>query len=164
MEDEVGFIYVFPETKLQFEYELKKYNLRFEKLKSVDGMIYFQPDDSVKNNISVDNVHHLTFIQSERDEYLQYGTWFTEEGDEVNIKDEIAVITNSDYVMHAFLEKNALANLSADSFNSYDMGIRPGIKLINESGQIDFGIITNNNGKMSKETIEFVTFIKNLLL
>ena len=165
MEDEIGFVYVFPDTRLQFEYELKKYNLEFEKLRSVNGMIYFQPDEHWnKEQIPTDIIHSMKYIQSEHDEYLRYGSWITENGEEVNIKDDIGVITNSDYVMHAFLEKNALANLSADSFNSYDMGIRPGIKLINESGQIDFGIITNNNGKVRKESIEFVTFIKNLLL
>ena len=163
MEDEVGFIYVFPETKLQFEYELKIYNLRFEKLKSVDGMIYFQPDDSVKNNISVDNVHDLKFIQSERDEYLQYGTWFTEEGEEVNIKDEIAVITNSDYVMHALLERNDLANLSADSFNSFDMGIRPGLRLKNCGGVIEFGVLSNLVGNISEESKAFINFIRDEL-
>ena len=163
MEDEVGFIYVFPDTKLQFEYELKKYNLCFEKLKAVDGMIYFQPDDVLNKEFSVDCVHNLKFIQSEQDEYLQYGTWFTQEGEEVNIRDDIAVITNSDYVMHALLEKNDLANLSADSFNSYDMGIRPGLRLKNLGGEIEFGILTNMGGNLSEEAKAFIKFIREEL-
>ena len=165
MEDEVGFIYVFPDTRLQFEYELKKYQLSFEKLKSVDGMIYFQPDDVLQQKqISDDIIHELKFIQSERDEYLRYGTWRTENGDKVNIKDDIAVITNSDYVMHAMLEKNSLANLSADSFNSFEMGIRPGIRLKNDNGEIDFGVLTNNKGKVSAGAKAFIEYIRKELL
>ena len=165
MEDEVGFVYVFPDTRLQFEYELKKYQLKFEKLKSVDGMIYFQPDDVVKKNeVPTNIIHNLKYIQSEQDEYIRNAAWQTESGEKVNINDDIAVITNSDYVMHALLEKNSLANLSADSFNSYDMGIRPGIRLKNEGGEIQFGVLINDNGRISKEVEEFITYIRNQLL
>ncbi|WP_458458700.1 LysR family transcriptional regulator [Pseudobutyrivibrio sp.] len=160
MEDEVGFVYVFPETRLQFEYELKKYQLTFEKLKSVDGMVYFQPDDTVgKLEKSVDNIHNMKFIQSEQDEYFRNGLWHTEDGENVTIKDDIAVITNSDYVMHAFLEKNSLANLSADSFNSYDTGVRPGLRLKSNEGEIQFGILTNDSVKISPIVNEFIDYI-----
>lgn len=165
MEDEVGFVYVFPDTRLQFDYELKKYQLKFECLKSMDGMIYFQPDDVVADReISQDIIHNLRYIQSEQDDYIKYGSWSTEDGQPVNIKDDIAVITNSDYVMHALLKNNSLANLSADSFNSYDLGIRPGIRLKNSSGDIEFGIITHENGIRSKEAKAFMEYIKNQLL
>ena len=165
MEDEVGFVYVFPDTRLQFEYEIKKYQLNFERLKSVDGMIYFQPDDVQENaDYSSKIIHDLKYIQSEQDDYIRQESFQTEEGEPVNIKDDIAVITNSDYVMHALLKNNSLANLSADSFNSYDLGIRPGIRLKNTRGSIDFGIITNENGRQSKQARAFVDYIKNQLL
>ena len=78
MEDEVGFVYVFPDTRLQFEYELKKYQLKFEKLKSVDGMIYFQPDDVVRyKDVPTDIIHNLKYIQSEQDEYIMNAAWAT---------------------------------------------------------------------------------------
>lgn len=160
MEDEVGFVYVFPETRLQFEYELKKYQLTFEKLKSVDGMVYFQPDDTVgKLEKSVDNIHNMKFIQSEQDDYFRNGLWHTEDGEDVTIKDDIAVITNSDYVMHAFLEKNSLANLSADSFNSYDTSVRPGLRLKSNEGEIQFGILKNDSVKISPIVNEFIDYI-----
>ena len=164
MEDEVGFVYVFPEIRLQFEYELKKYQLTFEKLKSVDGMVYFQPDDTVgKLEKTVDSIHNMKFIQSEQDDYFRNGMWHTEDGVPVTIKDDIAVITNSDYVMHAFLEKNSLANLSADSFNSYDSGVRPGLRLKSDGGEIQFGILTNENGKISPIVNEFIEYIRGQL-
>lgn len=164
MEDEVGFVYVFPEIRLQFEYELKKYQLTFEKLKSVDGMVYFQPDDTVgKLEKTVDSIHNMKFIQSEQDDYFRNGMWHTEDGEPVTIKDDIAVITNSDYVMHAFLEKNSLANLSADSFNSYDSGVRPGLRLKSDGGEIQFGILKNENGKISPIVNEFIEYIRGQL-
>ncbi|WP_044936908.1 LysR family transcriptional regulator [Pseudobutyrivibrio sp. LB2011] len=165
MEDEVGFVYVFPDTRLQFEYEIKKYQLKFERLKSVDGMIYFQPDDIQQNrDYSSKIIHDLKYIQSEQDDYIRQESFQTEEGEPVNIKNDIAVITNSDYVMHALLKNNSLANLSADSFNSYDLGIRPGIRLKNTRGSIDFGIITNEKGRQSNQARAFVDYIKNQLL
>ncbi len=165
MEDEVGFVYVFPDTRLQFEYEIKKYQLKFERLKSVDGMIYFQPDDVQQNrDYSSKIIHDLKYIQSEQDDYIRQESFQTEDGEPVNIKNDIAVITNSDYVMHALLKNNSLANLSADSFNSYDLGIRPGIRLKNTRGSIDFGIITNEKGRQSNQSRAFVDYIKKQLL
>ncbi len=165
MEDEVGFVYVFPDTRLQFEYEIKKYQLKFERLKSVDGMIYFQPDDIQQNrDYSSKIIHDLKYIQSEQDDYIRQESFQTEDGEPVNIKNDIAVITNSDYVMHALLKNNSLANLSADSFNSYDLGIRPGIRLKNTRGSIDFGIITNEKGRQSNQSRAFVDYIKKQLL
>lgn len=165
MEDEVGFVYVFPDTRLQFEYEIKKYQLKFERLKSVDGMIYFQPDDVQQNReYSSKIIHDLKYIQSEQDDYIRQESFQTEDGEPVNIKNDIAVITNSDYVMHALLKNNSLANLSADSFNSYDLGIRPGIRLKNTRGSIDFGIITNEKGRQSNQSRAFVDYIKKQLL
>ena len=164
MEDEVGFVYVYPDIKLQFEYEIKKYQLKFEKLRSVDGMIYFQPDDvTPAREVTVDTIHNLKYIQSEQDDYLRDNSWMTEKGEAVNIRDDIAVITNSDYVMHAMLENNNLANLSADSFNNLESVVRPGMKLYNSGGTIDFGIITNENGRISKEVEDFIAYIRDSL-
>ncbi len=164
MKDELCFVYVFPDSRLQFDYEIKKYGLTFEKLKSVSGMIYFQPDDEMeRKEISVSNIHDLKFIQSEHDEYIRYGEWQTEDGVQVDIKNEIAVVTNSDYIMHSFLQKNSLANLSADSFNGYDTGVIPGIKLQNRRGEIEFGVIKNDAGQISAEAADFLAYIKQQL-
>ncbi|MCR5416305.1 MAG: LysR family transcriptional regulator [Pseudobutyrivibrio sp.] len=161
MEDEVGFIYIFPDERLQFEYELKKYQLNFESLKTLDGMIYMQPEDSKSiKDISIDLIHNLKFIQSEQDEYIRHSTWETEDGHPVDIRDSIGVITNSDYVMHAMLERNHLANMSADSFNSYADGYGPGLKVKNPNGPIEFGVLTNENGMISDAALEFVDYIR----
>ena len=165
MEDEAGFVYVFPDTRLQFEYKIKKYNLDFEEMYSLDGMIFFSPEDELSNKKFDENmIHDLKYIQSERDEYLLHGAWRTESGQAVDISDDIAVITNSDYVMHAMLKNNSLANISAGSFNNFNGGNKCGIPLKNDEGSIQFGVITNKNAKVGKVVKEYIEFIKEKLL
>ena len=165
MEDEAGFVYVFPDTRLQFEYKIKKYNLDFEEMYSLDGMIFFSPEDELSNKKFDENmIHDLKYIQSERDEYLLHGAWRTESGQAVDISDDIAVITNSDYVMHAMLKNNSLANISAGSFNNFNGGNKCGIPLKNDEGSIQFGVITNKNAKVGKAVKDYIEFIKEKLL
>ncbi len=159
-EDEVGFIYLFPDTRAQMDYLIKKHNLRFVSLKKMDGMIYFAPEDGV---FTEKEIKTLRFIQSENDEYFQFGTWKTEDGEEFDVKDDIAVVTNSDYVMHNMLEKNHLANLGAESFNNYERGYGPGKKLINDAGQIEFDYLVNKDYVPSKLAIEFIDYIRHAI-
>ncbi len=163
-DDEVSFIYVFPDTRPQFEYITKKYNLRFVKLKSVNGMIYLAPEDLeyTKDN-SNDCMEGLKFIQSENDEYIRAGNWKNGDGKPFDIRNDIAVVTNSDYVMHNMLEKNHLANLSAGTFNNYEKGYIPGVELFNESGQIDFGYITNREYTPSLLALQFIDYVRHAI-
>lgn len=159
-EDEVGFIYLFPDTRTQFDYLIKKHNLRFVSLKKMDGMVYFAPEDG---EFKDKQLAGLKFIQSENDEYLRFGKWQTEDGREFDINNDIAVVTNSDYVMHNMLEKNHLANIGAESFNNYERGYGPGKKLINDAGQIEFGYLVNRDYAPSKIAIEFIDFIRHAI-
>lgn len=163
-EDELSFIYIFPDTKPQLDYLINKYNLRFVKLKAVNGMVYFAPED-IKYNNSGDNekLDGLKFIQSENDEYLRLGNWHTKDGQPVDIRRDISVVTNSDYVMHNMLEKNHLANLSGASFNNYERQYKPGFELYNDSGQIEFGYITNVNYTPSPLAQAFIDFVRHAI-
>ncbi len=163
-DDEVSFIYIFPDTRTQVEYLIKKYNLRFVSLKSMNGMVYFTPEDIVYTNADeVDNLDGLKYIQSENDEYLRFGSWKTAAGKTIDIRKKISVITNSDYVMHNMLEKNHLANLSAESFNSYEKGFKPGLELYNEEGQIEFGYLYNNDYTPSTLAREFIDYVRHAI-
>ena len=163
-EDEVSFIYVFPDTKNQLEYLIKKNNLRFVSLKKMDGMVYFAPEDIVyTNQDGMKDYSNLKYIQSENDEYLRFGNWKTEDGVEFDINEKIAVVTNSDYVMHNMLEKNHLANLGAESFKNYERGYGPGIKLFNEEGQIEFGYLINKDYTPSDLAVKFIDYIRHAI-
>ncbi|MBE5910212.1 LysR family transcriptional regulator [Pseudobutyrivibrio sp.] len=163
-EDELSFIYIFPDTKPQVEYLLNKYNLRFVKLKAVNGMVYLSPEDIAYTNSEYqDNLEGLKFIQSENDEYLRLGNWHTKDGKPIDIRRDISVVTNSDYIMHNMLEKNHLANLSGASFNNYERQYKPGFELYNDGGQIEFGYVTNTNYTPSKLAQAFIDFVRHAI-
>ncbi|MCR5467416.1 MAG: LysR family transcriptional regulator [Lachnospiraceae bacterium] len=164
MVDEVGVVYVFPEDRMQFNYLLKKYQLKFECIKSVGGMIYFNPEDkNSDNSIHPKDVNSLKYIQNEQDDFITRGKWQTPCGRSVNVENNISVITNSDYIMQAMLKENGLANLSADSFNNYYENNRPGLKLENAAGTIEFGVVLNEKRKISDQANAFILYIKNVL-
>lgn len=163
-DDEIGFIYVFPDSRPQIEYMIKKYNLRFVSLKAMNGMVYLQPEDMVNTNLPQDkSLKGLKFIQSENDEYLRYGKWTTSDGNLIDISKDISVVTNSDYVMHNMLEKNHLANLSAASFNNYESGYLPGLELFNEGGQIEFGYLINREYTPGPLALEFLDYVRHAI-
>lgn len=163
-DDEIEFIYVFPDSRPQIEYMIKKYNLRFVSLKSMNGMVYLQPEDMVNTNLPQSHsLKGLKFIQSENDEYLRYGKWSTSDGELIDISQDISVVTNSDYVMHYMLEKNHLANLSAASFNNYESGYAPGLELFNEGGQIEFGYLINREYTPGTLALEFLDYVRHAI-
>ena len=128
----------------------------------MNGMVYFAPEDSkVKGESHAETLAGLKFIQSENDEYLKYGKWKTKSGEMVDISNDISVITNSDYVMHNMLEKNHLANLSAESFSNHDGEYSPGFELINEGGQIEFGYLFNRDYTPGPLALEFLDFVRH---
>ncbi|QFJ55397.1 LysR family transcriptional regulator [Pseudobutyrivibrio xylanivorans] len=163
-DDEVSFIYVFPDTRAQIEYLIKKYNLRFVSLKSMNGMVYFAPEDiAYTNSKDEKSLDGLKFIQSENDEYLRLGKWKDANGQPIDIRKDISVVTNSDYVMHNMLEKNHLANLSAESFNNYEREYKPGFELFNDEGQIEFGYLYNNEYTPSDLAREFIDYVRHAI-
>ncbi len=166
-EDELSFIYIFPDTRPQIEYLIKKYNLRFVRLKTVDGMVYFAPEDIVGSDtqFTIDDNHFedMKFIQSENDEYLRLGNWHSKDGKPIDIRKNISVVTNSDYVMHNMLEKNHMANLSGASFVNYPKESKPGVELYNEHGRIDFGYLTNMDYTPSLMARNFIDYIRHAI-
>lgn len=41
---ELGFVFVFPDDNGQFDYDLRRYQLQFEALRTVNGMLYMSPE------------------------------------------------------------------------------------------------------------------------
>lgn len=41
---ELGFVFVFPDDNGQFDYDLRRYQLQFEALRTVSGMLYMSPE------------------------------------------------------------------------------------------------------------------------
>ena len=146
MEDEIGLVYVMPDDVLQFEYELKKYQLEFEVLSETFGMLYFSPENWIEEEKP--DLHLLSevkLIQAEKDPFRKYSAWKIEENGERILPCQVAVTTNSDYIMNIMMKKNHLANISSRSFHVYPLGEEPGYVLSAKEGKILYGIIRNRN-------------------
>ena len=146
MEDEIGFVYVMPGDVLRFEYELKKYQLEFEVLSETFGMLYFSAENWIKEEKP--DLHLLSevkLIQAEKDPFRKYSAWKIKENGEQILPCQVAVTTNSDYIMNIMMKKNHLANISSRSFHVYPSGEEPGYVLSAKEGKILYGIIRNRN-------------------
>ncbi|SFB05665.1 DNA-binding transcriptional regulator, LysR family [Acetitomaculum ruminis DSM 5522] len=164
MEDEVGFIYVFPERKLQFEYALKSYQLEFEKLGSVSGMLYFDiEDDYPFKRPDMEKILSSNLVQGEHDEYMECSNWTLNGKLLSDYPLEVAVTTNSDYIMNIMIKNNGLGNITSETFTAYEEGKGPGIKLKKRDGDITYGIIYNKNETMSKEAKKIVAYIRDII-
>lgn len=146
MEDEIGFVYVMPDDVLRFEYELKKYQLEFEVLSETFGMLYFSPENRIqKEKPDLRLLSEVKLIQAEKDPFRKYSDWKLEENGERILPCQVAVTTNSDYIMNIMMKRNHLANISSRSFHVYPSGEEPGYVLSTKEGKILYGIIRNRN-------------------
>lgn len=146
MEDEIGFVYVMPDDILRFEYELKKYQLEFEVLSETFGMLYFSPENWIrKEKPDLRLLSEVKLIQAEKDPFRKYSDWKLEENGEGILPCQVAVTTNSDYIMNIMMKKNHLANISSRSFHVYPSGEEPGYVLFTKEGKILYGMIRNRN-------------------
>lgn len=168
MEDEVGFIYIFPDEQNWLSYQQKRFQLHFEKIRELDGMLYFSPENdnpvtqgSAFRDASVKPLPDCRFIQKEQDPFMKYGGWQTEDGTELSAASlDIAVMTNSDYIMNRMLRQGDVANISAESFSVYPPGHTPGLRLVRREGRITFGVITNDHNPVSDTAKAFIDFIR----
>ena len=125
---------------------MKKYQLEFEVLSETFGMLYFSPENWIEEEKP--DLHLLSevkLIQAEKDPFRKYSAWKIEENGERIQPCQVAVTTNSDYIMNIMMKKNHLANISSRSFHVYPLGEEPGYVLSAKEGKILYGIIRNRN-------------------
>lgn len=90
---ELGFVFVFPDDNGQFDYDLRRYQLQFEALRTVNGMLYMSPEhmsgmqkssrDSGKQMRDIlpepakeaEKLHALRYIQMGQDEFSGEHLW-----------------------------------------------------------------------------------------
>lgn len=161
MEDEVGFINIFPDEQNWLQYQLKRYQLQFEILREMDGMLYFSPENENAPAQTNGALQNCRLIQKEKDPFIQYGGWRTEDGTALETASpDIAVMTNSDYIMQQMLRQSNVANISTESFRDYPEGHAPGQRLTRSRGRISFGVVTNDRNPPSAAAEAFIDFIR----
>lgn len=146
MEDDVGLVYVMPDDFARFQYELEKYQLEFEVLSETSGKIYFSPENGIsKEKPNLHALGEVKLIQAEKDPFIKYSDWKIKENGERILSSQVAVTTNSDYIMNIMMKRNHLANISPKSFRTYPQGEESGYVLLAKEGKILYGIIRNQN-------------------
>lgn len=142
MEDEIGFVYVMPDDVLQFEYELKKYQLEFEVLSETFGMLYFSPENWIEEEKP--DLHLLSevkLIQAEKDPFRKYSAWKIEENGERIQPCQVAVTTNSDYIMNIMMKKKPSCKYQLEKLSRLSVGRRTGLRAVCQRGK---NFIRNN--------------------
>ena len=110
-----------------------------------------------------EKLHALRYIQMGHDEFSGEHLWQDKETGDILEKPDVAVITNSDHIMHMMLKKHLLANISAETFYQYPDGHRPGIPLACGDGNIQYGILSRQNAGISEPAARFAQFLRERL-
>ena len=110
-----------------------------------------------------EKLHALRYIQMGQDEFSGEHLWQDKETGDILEKPDVAVITNSDHIMHMMLKKHLLANISAETFYQYPDGHRPGIPLACGDGNIQYGILSRQNAGISEPAARFAQFLRERL-
>ena len=162
--DEIGFIYVFPDYIEQFRYDLERYHLSFEILRRMDGMFYFDTEKTGLSESDISDFSGLRLVQMSRDEFSNRQNWKLAAGESRQfVMPKVSVVTNSDYIMSVMLKKKGMANISGETFFSYESDQCPGVKLFRDEGKILYGALTNRNNRPGKTAEAFAAFMREKL-
>lgn len=171
---DIGFVYVMEQQKKEFQYELARNRLVFQVMQESTATFYpgklnsLYQECAEKNNIvakplvSMEQMKSLRFIQNYRDEFLELsdkekkGTFSWENLD-------VAVITNSDYIMEKMLRETELSNISGSYLSDDKKAVNFGIPLEFKKNKIFFGYIRRKNDDTDELIEEFLCFLNEKL-
>lgn len=165
--DDVGFVYMMGSQKADFKYALGRHHLDFIPLVQVTPMLYLgekNPLYEQKQN-GRDELKNLRFIQNYQDEFTKDMKWIIQENEEETLENmDVAVITNSDYLMKKMLSETELANISGSYLNhGEEQNRRNGIPLKQKNDVVEFGYLKREGEPLGKMAELFVEFIRDAL-
>ena len=161
--DDVGFVYIPQRQKEDFLYELSRNRMEFIPMHETELMLYSggknRFDITEKKNVRLEELQGIRLIQNYQDEFLR-----TETDDKNKFLSwdslDIAVVTNSDYIMERMLKHTNIANISGSYLSDRKTGSTSGIPLSVEENQVIFGYITHRGEKMEKEVEALIEFLR----
>lgn len=166
---DIGFVYVMEQQKKEFQYELTKNRLVFQVMQESTTTFYpgklnklYQNQIGKENAVKMEQLKTLRFIQNYRDEFLELnekekrGTFSWEDLD-------LAVITNSDYIMEKMLQETELSNISGSYLSDHKKAVNQGIPLEFKKNKIFFGCIRRKNDENDELMDEFLRFLNEKL-
>lgn len=165
--DEIGFIYVLSHRQPAFRYELERHHLEFVELARVEASLYLGKGHPLfgGDEISQKEIDDLRFIQMYQDEFVEEKDWELKNAKEQKISGmDVAVVTNSDYVMEMMLQESRLANISTAYLSKPDRStIKTGLPLTNEGGEVLYGYVKRSEEKLSKTAKAFVSYLRSVI-
>lgn len=165
--DDVGFVYVMGSQEAAFQYALDRNHLDFMPLVNVEAMLYLgeQHPHFKENRIDQTELKKLRFIQSYQDEFTENNYWTVkDEKGKALTEMDVAVVTNSDYIMERMLIQSKLANISGNYLTKDgNRVLNNGIPLEMENNQVIFGYLQRSGEALQQRAKEFVEFVKTAL-
>lgn len=170
---DIGFVYVMEQQKKEFQYELAKNRLVFHVMQESNVTFYPGRRNPLHQNslngklnktngeclsVTMEQMKSQRFIQNYRDEFLELsdkekkGTFSWENLD-------VAVITNSDYIMEKMLCETELSNISGSYLSDNKKAVNQGLLLDFKKNKIFFGYIRRKNDEPDELIDEFLGFL-----
>ena len=165
--DDVGFVYIPQRQKEDFLYELSRNRMEFIPMHETELMFYSGGknlfDITEKKNVRLEELQGIRLIQNYQDEFLR-----TETDDKNKFLSwdslDIAVVTNSDYIMERMLKHTNIANISGSYLSDRKTGSIQGIFLDADENRVIFGYIKHKDNKLEEELVDLIEFLKKELV
>ena len=163
--DDAGFVYVFEQQKEEFLHMLAKSRLTFVTLHESELRVYPGMRNALAagdgDPVSLEELKDQRFIQNYQDEYVS----MENSGEEnfLSWRDlDVAVVTNSDYIMDKMLKSSDLVNVSG-SYLSEDQDANYGKRLELPDGRIRFGYVTRKEEPLDDGVRELIRYLERKL-
>ena len=162
--DDVGFLYVRGRDKDEFYYELERNRLNFTMLCSAEEKLYpgrgsfLYGRKPTEGGISEEDLKKCRFIQNDQDDFSGAGKG----GDSVRDSLNLAVLTNSDYIMEKMLKETDVANISGSYLSG--SGASRELSLALPEREVLFGYVQRKGDQPDTGIREFIQFLEEKLL
>ncbi len=165
--DELGLIYVMEGKRASFQYMLSRNHLEFIPLTRAEPMIYLGKGHPLFGaaTLGEEEMRGLRFVQGYQDVFSQSDDWKIrgETGERLARRD-VAVVTNSDYIMERLLLNSQMANISTDYLTDDEHRIvAKGIPLEQENDEVVFGYLKREKEELGRWAEEFIHYIQGAL-
>lgn len=165
--DELGLVYVLESKKASFQYMLARNHLEFTPLTRATPMIYLgkgHPSFGAET-LTETEMEKLRFVQGYQDVFSQNDHWKIQNGKGQEMpRRNVAVVTNSDYIMERLLLNSQMANISTDYLTDDEHRIvAAGIPLEQGDDEVVFGYMKREKEGLSTWTEAFIGYIRNTL-
>lgn len=165
--DELGLVYVIEDKKASFQYLLSRNHLEFIPLTRAEPMIYLGKGHPFfgAETLTEEELRSLRFVQGYQDVFSQHDNWKIRHGSgEELVCRNVAVVTNSDYIMERLLLNSQVANISTDYLtDSEHRTVAKGIPLEQENDGVVFGYLKREKEDLSRWADRFISYIRQAL-